>query len=142
MIIAEFCPVIDTQDLPPRRSVSTYIVDLMATIRIQTNIPSTFKELTLKLLHDLPKNYSRLDIIADTYKKHSIKELKSDQEATDSLGTDWDIPDSIYLQLEEFVCKLYNETILCTVNGTRRKIFWNKFNELTKIIDVGLLPPC
>ena len=58
---------------PSKSEVSTFIIDLMAAIRTLTVIPDTYEELTWKFLKSLPSGYPRVDIVADTYKKRSIK---------------------------------------------------------------------
>ena len=51
--------------------VSAFIVDLMALIRQLTEIPKTYEGLTWKILESLPVGYSKVDIVADTYRKIS-----------------------------------------------------------------------
>ena len=46
----------------------------MALVRTQTQISSTYEELTFQLLRSLPSGYQRIDIIADTYRSNSIKD--------------------------------------------------------------------
>ena len=57
----------------PKEKPSALIIDLIAAIRTITDIPSTYFDLTWKLLASLPKGYQRVDIVADTYKPTSIK---------------------------------------------------------------------
>ena len=52
---------------------STFIIDLMAAIRLLAPIPVTYEELIWKLLKTFPKGYGRLDIVSDTYRTISIK---------------------------------------------------------------------
>ena len=49
------------------RRNSTYIVDLMAALRSMVQFPENYEELTWKLLSSFPKEFQRVDIIADTY---------------------------------------------------------------------------
>ena len=58
--------------LPPRQT-STYIVDLMALIRLVSPIPETYSHLVQNLIERLPKKYKRIDIVADTYRENSLK---------------------------------------------------------------------
>ena len=60
-------------NVPAKNNVSAFIVNLMPCIRQLTEIPSTYEELTWKILRSLPVGYSRVDIVANTYRKHSIK---------------------------------------------------------------------
>lgn len=45
----------------------------MAMIRTISPIPQVYSELAEVILNKLPKGYFRIDIVADTYKKESIK---------------------------------------------------------------------
>ena len=60
--------------MPPKDSVIAYVVDLMALVRVQSNIPVTYKELSLQLFKSIPQGYKRVDIVADTYRQQSIKD--------------------------------------------------------------------
>ena len=55
------------------RNGSTLIVDLIADIRLQTDVPSTYEELIWRYLSNLPKGYTRVDLVTDTYRENSIK---------------------------------------------------------------------
>ena len=48
-----------------KKENTVLIIDLMAMIRVVTEIPETFEDFTLKLIYLLPKGYSRVDIVAD-----------------------------------------------------------------------------
>ena len=58
---------------PPSNSSSTYVVDLMTAVRTLLHIPDTFENLTWKLLKTTPVGYKRIDIVAGTYKRDSLK---------------------------------------------------------------------
>ena len=45
----------------------------MALIQTMTKIPDTYEELAVHLLKMIPSGYRRVDIVADSYIKHSIK---------------------------------------------------------------------
>ena len=62
-----------TSELPSKTGVSVFIVDLMALIQTMTKIPDTYEELAVHLLKIIPSGYRRVDIVADSYIKHSIK---------------------------------------------------------------------
>ena len=75
-IIEERCksPMLHPREsLPIKESVAAYIVDFMACIRIITERPETYEELTWNFLEMLPTGYRRVDIIVDTYRQISIK---------------------------------------------------------------------
>ena len=50
-----------------------YVVDLVAIIRSTVRIPDTFRELAMKLLNEIPRQYNRVYIACDTYSDGSIK---------------------------------------------------------------------
>jgi len=51
-----------------------YIIDMIAQLRVcLDSVPKTFEQLASKFLQSLPKGYPRFDIVADTYRKTSIK---------------------------------------------------------------------
>ena len=51
----------------------TFIVDFIAQIRTMKNIPDTYEELTLSFIKSLPRDYQRIDVVADTYLENYIK---------------------------------------------------------------------
>ena len=71
-------------NVPAKNNVSAFIVDLMPCIRQLTEIPSTYEELTWKILRSLPVGYSRVDIVADTYCKSSIKTVEREERGVSS----------------------------------------------------------
>ena len=78
-ILVEKCDLIDSTHLPPRNSVMSYVIDLLATVRLTTDIPTTFEELAKQVLKFLPSGYHRIDVIADTYKERSIKDSERNE---------------------------------------------------------------
>ena len=44
--------------------------------------------------------------------------------------------------LEKFVCSLYGEKHLSSVNRVRKIIFWRSYSRDNNVIDLSLLPPC
>ena len=60
-------------EIPAKRDVVCYILDLMALIRVQKSIPVTYEELVLQIIRAIPQGYKRIDIVADTYRDESIK---------------------------------------------------------------------
>ena len=75
-IILDHCskPVGHPKETSPDKSnVSAFLIDMMAVIRTLTEIPENYEELTWKFMKTLPRNYYRVDIVADTYQETSIK---------------------------------------------------------------------
>ena len=52
--------------LPPKNTITDYIIDLMALIRTLKDIPTTFEELIWKIVKTLPSGYRSMHIVADT----------------------------------------------------------------------------
>ena len=78
-ILLQFCktPVVHPREiLPAKREVSTFIIDMMASIRTLTALPDTYEEFTWKFIKSLPNGYHRVDIVADTYQDESIKSVE------------------------------------------------------------------
>ena len=67
------------ESLPQKSQVSTFIVDLMASIRTIKELPDTYEDLTWKVLKSLPNGYHRIEIVADTYQDTSIKSGERDK---------------------------------------------------------------
>ena len=66
----------------PKASISTYLIDLMAVVRTLSGLYSTYQDLAFKLFNILPKGYERIDIIADTYRKNSLKDPERNKRGT------------------------------------------------------------
>ena len=64
--------------LPEKDSVITYIIDIMALINKinASELPKTYEELVFVILDKIPKGYTRVDIVADTYLENSIKDAE------------------------------------------------------------------
>ena len=73
-IILNNSETLESDQMPPKDSVIAYVVDLMALVRVQSNIPVTYEELSLQLFKSIPQGYKRVDIVADTYRQQSIKD--------------------------------------------------------------------
>lgn len=61
---------------------TVYIVDLMALVRVISEIPETFEDLALKVISTIPKGYRRIDIVADCYWENSIKDAERAKRGT------------------------------------------------------------
>ena len=59
-----------------------------------------------------------------------------------SLGTDVQLNNDQLCSLENFVCVIFGEKRLNSVNDARRKFFWERMEKNNKIADLSLLPPC
>ena len=55
------------------------MVDLMAMIRTIQGVPDIYEELARRLLQMLLVGYSRIDIVADTYQKISLKDQEREK---------------------------------------------------------------
>ena len=51
----------------------TVIIDLIAQLRVMKSIAGTYEEFTWSFIKSLPGGYDRIDIVADSYVKNSIK---------------------------------------------------------------------
>ncbi|KAG1673322.1 Multidrug resistance-associated protein 4 [Nymphon striatum] len=67
------------ESLPQKSQVSTFIVDLMASICTIKELPDTYEDFTWKFLKSMPSGYNRIDIVADTYQDNSIKSGERDK---------------------------------------------------------------
>ena len=52
---------------------TAYIIDVMAYIRTMVNLPDTYERLAWQFLSGIPKGFSRIDLVADSYFSISIK---------------------------------------------------------------------
>ena len=55
---------------------SAYILDMMAQIRTMSRIPKTFGGLAENFVKSITSGYTRVDIVADTYRDTSIKSME------------------------------------------------------------------
>ena len=62
-----------TETLEVKKEHTAYIVHFMALIRMITKIPDTFERLAWKMVSYIPKDYGRIDFVADCYFENSIK---------------------------------------------------------------------
>ena len=58
------------------------------------------------------------------------------------LGTDMNIGDDTKQLLEKYLCSLYGRNKMKSVNEVRKSIFWKKYKDDNKIVELCLLPPC
>ena len=57
-----------------RRDQSAYVIDMIVQLKMcLCNVPDLFEELDIRFNSSIPKGYRRIDIVADTYRKGSIK---------------------------------------------------------------------
>ena len=103
-IILDHCsnPVCHPKEtLPEKRNVSAFLIDMMAVIRTLTEIPENYEDLTWKFMKALPRNYYRVDIVADTYKEMFIKLAERNKRGCS---------EKIIIQSEIFSYQVYNST--------------------------------
>ena len=75
-LLAKDVPLADPkadQSLKDVKKDSTFVVDLLAAIRMMTNLPETYEDFSWHFVGTLPKGFQRYDIVADTYRSNSIK---------------------------------------------------------------------
>ena len=65
-----------------KASVSAYLINLMAMVRSLPGLYNTYHDLAFKLCDMLPKGYERINIIADTYQKNSLKDPERNKRGT------------------------------------------------------------
>ena len=73
--------------------------------------------------------------------KH-VKDNKRFLELFSSLGTEVQINDDQLNGLEEFVCVIFGQKKLSSVNDARRELFWERMERNNKITDLSFLSPC
>ena len=61
---------------------TAYIIDVMAYIRTMVNLPDTYERLAWQFLSGIPKGFSRIDLVADSYFNNSIKDAKKIKRGT------------------------------------------------------------
>ena len=59
-----------------------------------------------------------------------------------ALGDEAELSQEVISTLETFTRCLYGYPRLQSVNDVRRKLFWQRYEEDEKIIDLSLMPPC
>ena len=71
-----------------------------------------------------------------------VKENPEFLMAFSEIGLQMRAPESLVNSLERFVCWLYGEKHLTSVNKLRKKMFWKNYSQENRITDLSLLPPC
>lgn len=71
-----------------------------------------------------------------------VKENQEFLTAFSEIGSEVRASDSLVNSLERFVCCLYGEKRLTSVNEVQKKIFWRNYSRENRITDLSLLPPC
>ena len=62
-----------TVENPFLRRSTAYFLDMIATKKMMKSIPATYEDFTWQFLEMIPKNFKRVDAVADTYRDNSIK---------------------------------------------------------------------
>ena len=65
--------ILSPEDLPPKEDLSTYFLDLAATIRTQLKECETIKQLAWRIVSSVPQQFQTIFIVCDTYLSNSIK---------------------------------------------------------------------
>ena len=71
-----------------------------------------------------------------------LKESQEFLETFSKLGVEKHINKDLVASLENFVCRLYGEKRLTSINSTCRNMSWGNFSRDERITDLSLLPPC
>jgi hypothetical protein len=65
--------ILSVDDLPRRELLKTYFMDLAAAIRSLVGHMNTIRDMAMEILKTIPKQYSKIFIVCDTYNEDSIK---------------------------------------------------------------------
>jgi hypothetical protein len=71
-----------------------------------------------------------------------VKDSQDFLNAFRSLGSADSVDENTRAILEKYVCVMYGEKQISSVDDARRKIFWKNFAKDHKVTDLSLLPPC
>ena len=98
--------------LPPKNTITDYIIDPMALIRTLKDIPRIFEELIWKIVITLPSGYRSMHIIADTYRETSIKSSEREKRDTSSKISIKSVSTMVPRKFHEFLQSDCNKTRL------------------------------
>ena len=73
--ILNYCdePVDPSSFEVPKDRSAAYLVDFMALVRPLSGVLDTYKSLSYMLFSMIPKEYEKIDTVADTYHEQSVK---------------------------------------------------------------------
>ena len=90
-----------------------YVIDMIAHLRVfLVSVHETFEELSMKFLQSLPKGYARLDIVADTYRKASIKSSERRKRGSSAKTLIGSIKSKVQRDMNKFMVNDENKTLL------------------------------
>ena len=98
--------------LPPKDTITDYIIDIMALIRTLEDIPTTFEELVWKIVKTLPSGYRSMHITADTSQEISTKSSKREKRGSSSKIFIKSVGTMVPRKFHEFLQKGCNKTRL------------------------------
>ena len=87
------------------------------------------------------------DFVSSFFRKGKLKCWKTLQKFSkfedcfSQLGAEWDLSDSLFNELEKYVCNLYGYGEK-NINKVRWLLFQKKHAKENKVIDLSALPPC
>ena len=55
---------------------AAYIIDVMAYIRTMVNLPDTYERLAWQFMSGIPKGFSRIELVTDSFLNNSIKDAE------------------------------------------------------------------
>ena len=95
------------------KHMSAYVLDMMAQIRsCINNVPETFEQFIEIFLSSIPKNFRRVDLVADTYRDISIKSEERENRNSSSKIIIGSIKSKIPKDVEKFLSNNENKTQL------------------------------
>ena len=90
-----------------------YVIDMIAQLRVcLVSVHETFEELPMKFLQSLPKGYARLDIVADIYRKASIKSSERRKRGSSAKTLIGSIKSKVPRDMNKFMVNDENKTLL------------------------------
>ena len=98
------------------KDADVYVVDFIAQIIvISKNLPETYEQLAISFLRSIPKDYNRVDIIADTYRNDSIKNAERNLRGTSSKIVVKSVKSKIPRNFSSFMMNNENKTQLTKI---------------------------
>ena len=91
---------------------SVYLIDLMVVVRTLPGLYNTYHDLAFKLFDMLSKEYERIDIIADKYRKNSLKNPERNKRGTSAKVMVQSGQSKIPINFSEFLKNGENKTRL------------------------------
>ena len=117
-LLQEILPQVDdSEDIHDKedilKSETVYIVDMISQLRVcLPAIPDSFEQLIWRFLQSLPKDYHRVDIVADTYWDKSIKSAERIKRGTSSKVLIGSVKSKVPREINKFMLNNDNKASL------------------------------